>query len=178
MNIRRAAPFVFAALCVGLSAFVLRGQITAHPKPPPVPEAREPSAQNGPTNSGRPVDPKTWHISMGPAQKAARMAVGNQLAAINAGDVDRAWFYQSRGLHRNFRSGQAFLAEIKRNFPEFGHAKSAVFGPVWTDATGDHADVIVTVRGQNGNLARGYYWLIQEDGGYKVASVRGGQTIK
>lgn len=33
MNLRRAAPLIFVALCLGLSALVLRRQIAAHPIP-------------------------------------------------------------------------------------------------------------------------------------------------
>ena len=176
MNIRRIAPLVFAALCVGLSTFVLRGQIEAHPKPPPAPAPDDSSPAGGPTLSGLPVNPTVWHITVGPTRQAVVAAIGGQLSAIRAGDADRAWSYQSRSLRRNFYSAQDFTATISGKFPEFGHAEEAAFGPVWVDARADHADVIVTVLGQNGRLARGYYWLVREDGGYKVAAVEGGRS--
>lgn len=71
-----------------------------------------------------------------------------------------------------------FVQSITRGYPEFGHARSATLGPVLMDATGDRAQVIVTVRGQNGRLARGYYRLIREEGGFKVAGVSGGQALR
>ena len=108
---------------------------------------------------------------------AALAAVTAQLAAIRAGDADRAWFYQSRGLHNNFGSAQQFEQMIQRGYPEFGHCRSAAFSPVQVDQTGDQAAVIVTVLGENGRRARGFYRLIREDGGYKIAGVGGGQTI-
>ncbi len=177
MNIRRAAPLVFAALCIGLSAFVLRGQFAAHPKPPDAPPREFPGGER-PTDRALPVDPKTWHVATGPARREALTTIGGQLAAIRAGNADQAWFYQSRGLHRNFHSPQDFVATIAGNFPEFGHAASVAYGPVWADPTESHADVVVTVRGQNGRLARGYYALIRQDGGYKTASVLGGRAIR
>jgi len=105
-------------------------------------------------------------------------AIGAQLAAIRAGDAGQAWFYQSRNLRRGFRSAQAFQSSISGRYPEFGHAASAYYGPVWSDPAGNHASVAVTVRGQNGKLAPAYYLLVREDGGYKVASVFGGRAAR
>jgi len=178
MNLRRAVPLVFVAFCLGLSALVLRRQIAARPVPRTDAAPRQPSDQNEPTDPGRPVNPKTWHVAAGPARREALATIGDQLAAIRTGDADRAWSYQSRGLHRNFHSSaRMFVQAITRGYPEFGHAQSAAFGPVWMDAAGGHADVVVTVRGRNGRLARGYYLLVREDGGYKVAGVAGGQAL-
>ena len=177
MNIRRAAPLLFVALCLGLSTLVLRRQIAAHPMPRSAASSVELPGQEEPDNPGQPVEPKTWHIATGSARRAALMTIGSQLAAIRAGDADGAWFYQSRGLHRNFPSAQDFVSSIKRGYPEFGDSKSASYGPVWMDPTGDHADVTVTVRGRNGRLARGYYQLVRENGNYRVASVAGGRAV-
>ncbi len=184
MNVRRAAAFLFAALCVGLSAFVLRGQIAAHPKPPAFRLPDFPEVAGGPTGAGgpigadRPPGPKAWRVATGAERRAALATINDQLAAIRAGDGDRAWFYQSRGLRGNFASGQAFVAMIGTQYPEFGHAASASFGPVLTNPEGNLAGVPVTVRGQNGRLAPAYYMLVKEDGGYKVAGVSGGRAAR
>ena len=174
MQMRRVAPVIFALVCLGLSALVLRRQFAAHPAPP-----RDPSLHSDLAGDGPGPGP-VWDTRQ-PASPAARRAVtaaiGSQLAAIRAGDADRAWFYQSRGLRSNFASPQAFQQEISRHFPEFGHARAAEFGPVWTDKTERYAGVMVTVRGENGGRARGYYRLVREEGGYKVAGVRGGGPI-
>ncbi len=177
MNVRRIAAFFFAALCVGLSVFVLRGQIAAHPKPPPAPTPQDTPGADGPILSGLPAGTTGWHVAPEPERQQAMAVIGSQLAAIRAGDADRAWSYQSRGLRRNFTSSRAFVAMIGTQYPEFGHAASAAFGPVLTNPDGNLAGVAVTVRGQNGKLAPAYYMLIKEDGGYKVAGVTGGQTI-
>lgn len=168
MNLRRAAPVVFVALCLGLSALVLRRQIAARPMP------RNSEAQ---ADAGQPDDPKTWHVATGPARREVLDTVLGQLAAIRTGDADRAWFYQSRGLRRNFLSPKQFEEMIAARHPEFGHSRSAQCGPVWTDATGRQATVVVTALGENGRRARGYYRLIREEGGYKIAGVGGGQAI-
>ena len=177
MNLRRVAPLVFAVLCLGLSVLVLHRQITAHPAPPVAASPTETPEQAEQFIPTQPIHPKTAHIATGAERRAATTAVGNQLAAIRTGNADAAWFYQSRALHNNFTSAQAFVETISRSYPEFGHSQSVAFGPVWMDPSGDHAAVIVTVRGQNGRLARGYYQLIREDGGYKVAGVAGGRAV-
>lgn len=168
MNLRRAAPILFVALCLGLSALVLRRQIAAHPKP------RVSEAQ---ADAGRPVRSRTLHVAAGPARREVLNTILGQLNALHSDDAGKAMFYQSRGLRRNFRSPEQFVRMIAARHPEFGHCRSAQCGPVWTDATGRYAEVIVTVQGENGRRARGYYQLIREEGGYKVASVEGGQVI-
>jgi len=55
MNVRRAAPFAFAALCVALSGFVLRGQIAARPLPPSVPAPDGPPGDSGPSLPSGPL---------------------------------------------------------------------------------------------------------------------------
>ncbi len=182
MNVRRsvrlAAPFVFAALCLGLSGFVLRGQIAAHPKPPPEPAGPlgdfRPRPPSGLPRAGD--HPLGWRAAAGPTRAAVTAVIGDQLAAIRAGDADRAWSYQSRGLRRNFRSAQAFRSSIADHYPEFGHSRSVSYGPVWANPSETRAGVAVTVRGQNGRSAPAYYLLVKEDGGYKVASVYGGRA--
>lgn len=172
MNVRRAAPLLFAALCLSLSAFVLRGQIAAHPKPPPAP------APPFPMDAGGPPGPQAWRVATGAGRRAALATINDQLAAIRAGDADRAWFYQSRGLRRHFSSAQAFVAMLGAQYPEFGHAASASFGPVLTSPAGNLAGVPVTVRGRNGHLALAYYMLVKEDGVYKIAGVDGGRALR
>jgi len=166
MSLRRAVPVVFVALCLGLSALVLRRQIATHPIP------RDTGVR---ANADQAMDLKTWRGAAAPERRAVLKTVLDQLAAIRAGDADRAWFYQSRGLHRNFRSARAFESEIVNGYPEFGHAKSAKFGPVGVDPTGNHAAVAVTVQGENGRWARANYLLVREDGGYRVEGVAGGR---
>ena len=196
MNFRRVAPVLFAALCLGLCAFILRGQIAARPIPRTAAFEPHGSLDNGNYGDGgnygddnpadpakaappsRPTVPPSWHVAQGPARKAALAIINAQLAAIRAGDGNQAWFYQSLGLRRNFASGQAFVAMVGAEYPEFGHAASASYGPLLTDAGGVRAGIRVTVRGRNGSLARAYYWLIKENGAYKVAGVEGGRAIR
>ena len=178
MNLRRAAPFVFAALCLGLSGFVLRGQIAAHPKPPSEADGlREDFRPQLPPGLPRANDhPPGWRAAAEPTRAAVTAVIGDQLAAIRTGDADRAWSYQSRGLHRGSSSAQEFQSSIADNYPEFGHSQSVSYGPVWADPSGTHVGVAVTVRGLNGRSAPAYYLLIKEGDDYKVASVMGGRA--
>ena len=45
------------------------------------------------------------------------------------------------------------------------------------DTARQHAYVLVIVEGQNGFQAQGYYFLLREDGVYRVAGVRGGGRV-
>ena len=164
-TMRRAAPLVFAALCLGLSGLVLRRQIAAHPPPAPPP---------APTP--RPSPPPA-HVAGGAARRAVLDTVLGQLAALRAGDADKALSYQSRGLRRNFGSAAQFTRMIVTHYPEFGRSRAADCGPVLTDPTGRYATVVVTVTGEDGRRARGYYQLLREDGVYRVAGVVGGQPL-
>lgn len=178
MNLRRVTPLVFAALCLGLSALVLRRQVVAHPKPKPIADMRNPYTQMDAPPPGIPADPRTLHIEKGQVRSAVVDTVTRQLKAIRAGDADRAWFYQSQGLRRGFRSPKEFQSMISARYPEFGHAKRVACDSVWTDPSRNFAGVVVTVQGDNGRRARGLYLLIREGGGYKVAGVRGGGVIR
>ena len=183
MPLRRVAPLFFVALCLGLSALVLGRQIIAHPKPPAAAAREEPLGPGEPSGPGerpypgQPVDPKTWHVLTGRERSRVLNAVLGQLTALRAGDADKAMFYQSTGLRRNFRSAGEFERMIVAKYPEFGHSRTVQCGPVWTDPTGRFADVVVTVFGENGHTARGDYELVQEEVGYKVAGVEGGRAI-
>ena len=183
MPFRRVAPLLFVALCLGLSALVVRRQIAAHPAPRIVAapeEPLEPEELSGPGERpypGQPVDPKTWHVLTGPERSRVLNAVLGQLAAFRTGDADKAMFYQSTGLRRKFRSPGEFERMIVAEYPEFGHSRAVQCGPVWADPTGRFAYVVVTVLGANGHKARGGYELVQEEVGYKVAGVAGGQAF-
>lgn len=177
MDSRRAAAAVFVALCLGLSGLALHRQIAAHPAPPEgiLPSESEVTASL--RDFGRPLDKKTWHVAAGPPRSEALTVIQTQLAAFRTGDADKAMFYQSRSARSNFHSAEEFVTMILYFYPEFGHARSVQFGPLWMNPTEQYADVTVTVRGENGRLARGYYQLIREAAGYRVASVQGGHAI-
>jgi hypothetical protein len=167
MNKRRMiVAVVFVALCIGLSGLLLRRQITAHPKPPRMDIL-----------STKP-DPNIWHVETGAVKKAVTGSIQAQLVAIRAGDANKAIYYQSSGLRRHFATPQQFVQSITRNYPEFGHSRSAEFGPVWVDKTGNYAQLVVTSRGENGRRARGYYLMVREDGVFRVSGVEGGGVIR
>ena len=173
----RPAAILFVALCLGLCGLVLRRQFLAHPAPPRTSPAR-PAEEALPFDQSRPVDHRSWRPASGGTRRAVRAAILGQLAAIRAGDADRAMSYQSLSLRGNFASPQDFVGMIRSHYPEFARCRSAELGPMWADPSGAHADVTVTVHGENGRSARGDYRMVREGGGYRVAAVFGGQAIR
>ena len=177
MTSRSLSVIAFVALCLVLSALVLHRQIAAHPASPEIPQETEQADKPIPNFPGRAVDQRTWHIANGVGRSLVIASIQDQLNGLRGGDAQEAVKYQSRRLRRNFSSPEAFLQMIQTHYPEFGHCRAARYGPVWADPTGQYADVIVTVRGENDLLARGDYLMVREDGLYRVAGVSGGGRI-
>ena len=184
MKLRSVTPVVFTILCLALSGLVLRRQIAAHPRLTSERTSGEhrtamPQWGNYPPNqyplewTGLPVDKRSWHIAEGARRVAAIDCIQGQLNAFRAGDSVAAISFMRRQKDRHFPP-QLFQDRIQEMAPEFGHSRSASYGPVWTDREGQHADVFVQVVGENGELARGTYKLIRQDGVYRVAGLRGG----
>ena len=174
MPTRRFPALAFVLLCLALSGLVLRRQMAAHPRPPAPPE---PGASL-PAFQGQWQTMPGWHAASGPTRQAVLASVLGQLDAFRRGDADRAMFYQSRGLRRNFASPQAFLDTIRRSYPAFGHCRSVSFGPVGADKTAQYAEVVVRVRGPDGRAAQGDYLMVLEDGRYRVRAVSGGGPVR
>ena len=176
---RQLLAVVFVALCLSLSGLLLHRQMAAHPAPLEA-ATHLPAGflYPGTESAAQFAAPKFLHTATGPVQKAVIHSITAQLAAIRAGDADKAIFYQSTGLRRNFPTPQAFVQSITIHYPEFGHSRSAQFGPMVMDTTADHAAVAVTVLGENGRWARGDYRMVKEEGVYKVAGVLGGNMIR
>ena len=187
MDTRRLLIVAFVALCLGLSGALLRRQLAAHPapheerefqmSPEMVKRYHDAESASALADPGRPVDKHTWHLATGKARNAVLSVIAVQLKAFREGDAKTAMFYQTQAMQHRFDSAQAFQTMIVSQYPEFGHNRAADFGPVLIDPTGKYADVIVTVRGENGRRARGDYWMLREQGGYRAASVQGGHAF-
>ena len=179
MTSRSLSAVAFVALCLLLSGLVLHRQIAAHPLAPPV-AANEmpPDEQIPPAFLGEPVDRRTWHVVGGAERRDVISSIQGQLDALRAGDAATVMRFQSRSLRERFPSPEAFVQMVQAHYPEFGHCRSARFGPVWTDTDGQHADVAVTVRGEDGLLAQGEYEMIRGRDAYRVAGVQGGGRVR
>ena len=184
MTLRSVTPIVFTVLCLALSGLVLRRQMAAHPRPPEERIAEEHrsemprwrgyrQSQLPPELIGLPVDKRTWHIAREETRAAVVHCIQGQLDAFRAGDSVAAMSFMRHRKDRHFPP-QMFEDRIQEMAPEFGHARMAEYGPVWTDKGGRHADVFVNVVGENGRLAQGTYKLIRQDGVYRVAGLEGG----
>lgn len=179
MTLRSLTPVVFTTLCLALSGLVLRRQMAAHPLPPvirasqPAPGDRYQPDFSPPEMTGQPVDEHTWHIVTGARRVAVIHCIQGQLVAFRAGDAETAVSFMRHRPARHFPA-QFFQARIEELYPEFGHARTVVYGPVWMDRSGQHADTRVKVEGDNGKSAAGTYKLVRQDGVYRVAGLRGG----
>jgi len=60
---------------------------------------------------------------------------------------------------------------ITHQYPEYAHSEGVTFGDVRADATGQHVDVAVAVRGQNGVRSRALYLMVREGTAYRVGGV-------
>ncbi len=174
MNTRSLSALAFVALCLALGGLALHRQIAAHPLPP---EAEQEGERIPSAAQGQEVDKHTWHIATGAERRAVTDSIQSQLDGFRTGNATQAMKYQSEGLRHRFSSPQSFLQMIQSHYPEFGHCRTARFGPVWTDHSGQYANVIVTVRGEDGFLAQGDYLLVREAEGYRVAGVNGGGRV-
>lgn len=175
MDKRRLLAAVFVVLCLSLSGLLMRRQFAAHPAQM-VAKAQIP-ALDVKKFAGTPAPTALPH-KIGAVEKAVIHSIKAQLAAIRTGDADKAMYYQSTGLRRNFASPQAFVQTIATHYPEFGHCRSADFSPVRIDPTGEHAVVVVTCLGEDGRRAQGYYIMVKENGVFRVAGVQGGNALR
>ncbi len=179
MNSRSLLAAAFVAFCLLLGGLALHRQIAAHPMAPDTGQSNGVSGEEIPPDFlGQPVNKKTWHIARGAQRQAVVSSIQAQLNAFRAGDAETAMRYQSRSLRRRFPDPEAFVQMVRSRYPEFGHCRAARFGPVWTDADGQHADVTVTARGENGFLAQGEYEMIRGREAYRVAGVQGGERVQ
>lgn len=188
MASRPMPAFLFVAACLLLSGLVMRRQIAAHPRPP-VDRQADPSLggprqgyprQGGflppsfpPGLIGLPVETNTWHVMKGVGRASVIAPIQGQLAAFGKNDAVKAVSYQRRGLFRRFTPDE-FLDRIQEQAPAFAHCRVARFGAVWADPDRQHADVRVSVDGEDGREAEGLYEMVRQNGAYRVAGFRGG----
>ena len=173
MPTRRFPALAFVLLCLALSGLVLRRQMAAHPRPPAPPE---PGASL-PAFQGQWQTMPGWHAASGPTRQAVLASVLGQLDAFRRGDADRAMFTEPRPAAK-LRLAAGLSGHDPPDLPEFGHCRSARFGPVGADKTARFAEVVVTVHGPDGRAARGDYLMVLEDGRYRVAGVQGGGPVR
>jgi len=156
MNSRPILAALFVLLCLGLSSLVLRQQFAAHPAPVEISQTAERSESEMPPRfPGQRRDNGTWRPATPQERQAVTASIQTQLQALSVGDSRIASVYQSQEMRRVFPSPKAFTAMVRANYPQFGHCRHAQFGPVWTDRAGQHANVLVTATGEDGQTAQG-----------------------
>lgn len=118
--------------------------------------------------------PTSWRAATALERKAAQTAITRQLDAFKRDDYQKAAQYQSKSLRANFPSVAAFRRMIRTNYPQFARYKTVEFGSEQIDSAGRYFRVPVTVLGSDGIAVEAMYDLIVEEGGWRVAGVRGG----
>ena len=166
MKSRPIAAAFFVALCLLLCGLILRRQIAAHPVP------LDAAPHFGEEAHGFSPGMLDMHLAAPPIARQAHQAVQGQLKALHDGDGVAAISYQSHRMRERFNSPAQFEQMMDVQYPEFGHCRRALYGPVWTDKTQQFARADVIVVGENGHRARGEYFLIREDGQFKIGGVR------
>jgi ABC-type transporter MlaC component len=114
-------------------------------------------------------DTVEWRLSPKPLRDAVRQVVEAQLQAIRAKDFEGAYHHASRGIRRQF-SAPVFTAMLKRGYPALLRHVSADFGVV-RDNREREATVAVTVQDQLQRSAAYRYYLIREDGAWRIEGV-------
>jgi len=99
-----------------------------------------------------------------------RRVVGDQLAAWREEDFPRAYALASSAIRAQF-SLPAFIAMVRKGYPEIAHNTHAEMGPVVDNGT--LARMSVRVFGREGRTASVRYLLVREDGAWRISGVVG-----
>ena len=105
-------------------------------------------------------------------RQAAAASITGQLKAFKKDDYDRAMFYQSSALKKNFASPQVFRRMIKSRYPHFANYKAVAFGRAHSGYGGLRLEMEVEVMGQDGSRVQAIYLMILEDKIFRVAGVQ------
>ena len=117
-----------------------------------------------------------WGAASTKQAAAAKRSIEAQVDAFRKDDYERAVFYQSSSLRRNFPSIAAFRTMMKSRYPQFASPAGVAMGSSRVSADGQHMQVAVRVTGTDGVKVRAVYSLVMEDGIFHVEGVSGGQA--
>jgi len=103
-------------------------------------------------------------------RQEVRRVVEAQLVAWREEDFPRAYALAASALRAQF-SLPAFIAMVRKGYPEIAFNTRAEMGPVVDNGTA--ARISVRVFGREGQAANVRYLLIREDGAWRISGVVG-----
>jgi len=115
-----------------------------------------------------------WRPATTEERKAAITSIKAQLDAFRRNDYDRAVFYQSSNLRRQFPSVAIFRRTIKSSYPQFADYKTVDFGHGRSTPDGSHLKMRVWLTGRDGVTVRAVYLMVLEEKVFRVDGVIGG----
>ena len=115
--------------------------------------------------------PEGWKAASAQEKQAAQKVISDQLAAFRQDDYESAARWQSRGLRENFPTIEAFRSAITQGYPQFAHSKSVRYGKAVMTPDGVRVQIQTFVMGQDDVEVPALYFMVREDGVYRVESV-------
>ena len=106
-------------------------------------------------------------LSSAAVRKDVIAVIDAQLAALRAGDVEKAYGYATAAL-RTQTPLPAFTAIVQTNYPELWTNTAAEYGLVRDD--GRHAILVVEVSSRSGSAVYEYV-LLKERRGWRIGSI-------
>jgi hypothetical protein len=94
--------------------------------------------------------------------------IESQLAAFRTNDFAKAYTFAASGIQKQFNREQ-FEQMVRRGYPVIAESKSAKFGITLDD--GGQAVVKVVIEGKAGKALRFAYFLVREDGKWRINGV-------
>ncbi len=156
-----------SALLVIGSALWLRDRSDADQNQRDALMARRLEAMRGAQNEAA----QDWKTAGAKEKKAVQQAISNQLEAFRKDDYQAAARWQSRGLRQNFPTVEDFRSAITQAYPQFAHSKSVHYGEAIMTPDGAHVQTQVFVIGKDDIVVSALYFMVLEDGAYRVESV-------
>jgi len=122
--------------------------------------------------------PIQWRPASAAERQAAITSITNQLKAFKKDNYERAMFYQSSALKKNFPSAEAFREMIQSGYPPFANYRAVDFGQAHSDGAGRHMQIEVVVTGQQASRVRAVYDMVLEENIFRVEGVMGGTLAR
>ncbi|CTQ33395.1 DUF4864 domain-containing protein [Jannaschia rubra] len=101
---------------------------------------------------------------------AIRGAIGGQMEAFRAGDVETAFDFAAPVIRRMFRTSDDFGAMVRRGYPMVWRPEGVEY--LGADEAGPHWRQDVLVTDAAGRLHRLEYLMVETADGWRIAGVR------
>lgn len=107
------------------------------------------------------------NVNANDAKAKAQHIVEQQVAALSAGDADKAFSYATPHIQQQFGSAENFLVMVEFSYGALVHGQS--FKVEAVETAGDHAAVRAHVVGKDGRAFKAIYPLRrQPDGQWRI----------